>query len=380
MKKLLLSVVLGIVVMGSGCSNQEGTVTEGKKEVILQETEAYWPTKQWRTSLPEAQGMDSSKLVELYEQLEGNDKVHSFIVVRNGYIVGEKYGGTYSEKSSHNVYSVTKSILGAVAGIAAEEKVIKLEDRALNFFHDVPIENMSQAKKDLTIQHLLTMTTGFDWPEWTENKGVWTNWDNSEDQVKYYLDQQINEEKVGKFNYSSGDPHTLSAILQQRLGKTTSEYAFEKLFEPIGMNSVRWSPDKKGISMGGAGIFMTPRDMAKFGLLYLNKGQWDGNQIVPMDWVEESISPQAATEIPGGENYGYYFWLTEMDGHKVYEAMGAHGQFIGVIPDLNIVAVQTASGNDFDALLKEYVIPAAVSEEPIKVNEEANKRLKELME
>ena len=319
--------------------------------------------------------MDSAKLAGLYEKLDANDNVHSFIVVRNGYIVGEKYGGTYSENSSHNVYSVTKSILGAVAGIAAEEKV-----RVVESFQDVPIENMTEAKRGLTIKHLLTMTTGFEWPEWTENKLTWANWDNSEDQVKYYLDQQIIEQEVGKFNYSSGDPHTLSAMLQRKIGKSVSEYASEKLFEPIGMNSVRWSPDKKGISMGGAGIFMTPRDMAKFGHLYLNKGQWDGKQIVPADWVDESISPQVATEIPGGENYGYYFWLTEMDGHKVYEAMGAHGQFIGVIPDLNIVAVQTASGNDFDTLLKEYVIPAAVSEEPIKVNEEANKRLKELME
>jgi CubicO group peptidase (beta-lactamase class C family) len=154
----------------------------------------------------------------------------------------------------------------------------------------------------------------------------------------------------------------LSAIVQKQSGKPTSEYARERIFTRIGMTSVDWNSDRNGISKGGTDIYMTPRDMARFGLLMLNEGEWDGLRILPAEWVKEATSTQTAPGIPGGEQYGYYFWLTEMHGYEVYEAMGSGGQFIAVVPDLDLVVVQTSTGVELDPLLMDYILPSVMEE------------------
>jgi CubicO group peptidase (beta-lactamase class C family) len=344
----------------------------------------YWPTTDWKTCLPEEQGMKSEKLVELFQSIQDKkSSLDGLLVIRNGYIVAEKYGNGYSKARKHHVFSVTKSVMGAVWGIAMRDGIVSssLDDRVVSYFPELKIANHSDSKKNMTIRQFLTMSSGLDWPEWEQGDQVWSEWDSSEDQLKYVLDKPIKKEQINVFNYNSGEPHVLSAIIERKTGRSTFDFANEKLFSPIGMTSVDWKTDKKGITMGGAGLFMTPRDMAKFGLLYLKQGEWDGVQVIPSEWVKASTSPQITTNIPGGEHYGYYFWLTNLAGHTVYEAVGAHGQYIIMIPDMDVIVVQTSSeGMDLDKLLKDYIIPSVVSSEPIPINHEANKVLQELMQ
>ncbi|MFT4414367.1 serine hydrolase domain-containing protein [Fredinandcohnia humi] len=381
MKKTLIVIGFFFAILLSGCTTEATKEPEQQKEAEkeLKQLETYWPTTEWRTSTPEEQGMDSEKLVQVYEALGGEENLDSFLITRNGYIVAETYGNEYSSFMPHNIYSVSKSIMGAVVGIAVEEGVIGLDEKVLDYLPNMQLENLTEEKKNMTVRQFISMTSGIEWPEWEENRRVFEEWDASEDQVKFFLDKPVNKEQIGKFNYSSGESHVLSAILQQELGTRVGDYAEKKLFEPLGITNLRWSTDKRGISMGYAGIFMAPRDMAKFGLLYLNNGKWDGQQIVSEKWVQASTSPQSSTTVEGGEHYGYNFWLTEMHGHKVIEAMGAYGQYIGIVPDLQLVVVQTSAGGvNFDQFLKDYIIPAVVSDKPIEKNEEANKKLQEL--
>ncbi|NGQ95780.1 serine hydrolase [Brevibacillus sp. SYP-B805] len=344
---------------------------------------AYWPTTEWKTCLPEEQGMKSEKLVELFRFMkEKKPSSDGLLIIRNGYIVAETYGNGYSKFRKHHLFSVTKSIMGAVWGIAMRDGIVSssLDERVVSYFPELKIANHDDSKQNMTIRQFLTMSSGLAWPEWEQGDQVWREWDASDDQLQYVLDKPIIKEQINLFNYNSGEPHVLSAIVERKAGRSTFDFAREKLFAPLGITNVDWKTDKKGITMGGAGLFMTPRDLAKFGYLYLKQGEWDGAQVIPAEWVRASTSPQMPTNLPGGEHYGYYFWLTNLAGHTVYEAVGAHGQYMIVIPDLDVIVVQTSSESvDPDKMVMDYIIPSAVSSEPIPVNHEANKVLQELM-
>ncbi|MFX0210302.1 MAG: serine hydrolase domain-containing protein, partial [Candidatus Hodarchaeota archaeon] len=280
----------------------------------------YYPTDGWLSATPEEHGMSSAVLVGMYEYIEKNNlDIDCVIVIKNGYIVEERYlDPKYDQNTLHQIYSCTKSITSALIGITIHDGYISSINRhILDFFPEREIANLDSQKQAITLEHLLSMTSGLDWKEWPtfvpygDPANTVNKWHESEDWVKFVLDRPMANESGEVFNYNSGTSHLLSAIIQYVTGNSTLSFAQKHLFGPLGIKSTNfdWPTDPQGINLGGTGITMTPRDMAKFGFLYLNYGIWDGKQIIPREWVEISTrSHISASSHIRGKDYGYQWW------------------------------------------------------------------------
>jgi CubicO group peptidase (beta-lactamase class C family) len=323
----------------------------------LPEGDAYWPTEAWRVSTPEEQDMDAALLQQMLDAIDDQFlNIDSVIVVRNGYIVLEKYYSPYRQKDPHDTWSITKSVVSALVGIAIQAGYIpSVDDPVLDYFPERTFENNDARKRAITVEHLLTLSSGLAWD--------WDDMVSSRDWVQYTLDQPMHVEPGTEFFYSSGDAHLLSAILQAATGLNTRDFAQRYLFDPLGISDVTWKTDLEGIAKGGWGLAMKPRDMAKLGYLYLNQGAWDGQQIIPARWIEASTTRhiQVPEPVEPWDLYMGYLWWVHGDGP--YAAHGMKGQFIYVIPELDLVVVFTSDITDAkfaqpQLLIRDYVIPA----------------------
>jgi len=343
---------------------------------IYRTQEKYYPTKNWRVSTPEAQGMDSSKLAELFDKI--NDAypfVNSTLILRNGYIVAEKYNNGYSPNIKQYIYSATKSILSGIVGIALDQELIHLDDKITDIFSDRDIKEPDERKNKITIEHLLQMRDGFNY----NDNQMYGSLLASEDPIQFVLDLPMKEEPGFSLNYNSANSHLLSAIVQEKSGMKTDEFAKEHLFEPLGISNYYFA-ELQGVSLGANGLMLTPRDFAKFGQLYLNGGEWEGKQIISKEWIKASTS-NTSDEKMYRSYYGYHWYVNDIDGQPVYYALGSFGQFLFVLPELNIVVVSTA-GKDappgFDGLIdliEPYIIGSVTSDESIKENNEGYEAL-----
>lgn len=363
-------------------------LTAGCTQSVMSDA-SYWPTEAWRTSTPEAQGMDSVKLADMFDYIqESGLDVHSLLIVRNGYLVSEGYFYPYKKEYRHILNSETKSITSALVGLALEDGLIKsLDQKVLDFFPDMKVDNLDDRKKSMTIGHLLTMTTGLDWNESgaygaanDTNTQMWAQ----ENQLQYVLDRPMKQEPGKSFYYNSGASHILSAIVQKAAGKTPLEYASERIFKPLGITDISWGTDRQGINSGSGRIFMKPEDLAKYGYLYLNKGKWDGKQLIPEKWVQESTKKQVDTPngLAGRYGYGYQWWQSKFGG---YSARGFGGQFLFVMPEYNMVVVFSSGlvPNDFFApeeLVEDYIIPAVKASSAVAENKQAYESLTDKLE
>ena len=262
----------------------------------------YWPTGAWRTSSPEEQGMDSQQLAQMLAAIQQQHlNLHSLLIIRNGYLVSENYFGSYQPDTRHELYSCTKSISSALIGIAIGEGRIKGTGvRVVDLFPKQQIANLDERKEAMTLENLLTMSSGLDWPEWDT---LYTDPTNpvrqmllSPDPIQLVLDRPMQTDPGKLFNYTSGGSNLLSAIVAQTTGTTTLAFARANLFEPLGFSKVFWYRAQNGMYRGGEGLMLTPRDMAKFGYLYLNRGVWDGRQIISAAWVDASTRDHVATK------------------------------------------------------------------------------------
>ncbi len=319
----------------------------------------YWPTAGWRTSTPEEQGMDSQKLAQMLAAVAEQDlALHSLLVIRHGYLVSETYFGSYQQDTRHNQYSCTKSFIATLVGIAMDKGSIDRTDRqVLEYFSESTFENLDDQKEAMTLDDLLTMRSGLDWKEGDLTYRAMyqsSNW------VKFVLDLPMAQAPGSQFVYCSGCSHVLSAILQQTTGMNPRDFAEQYLFEPLGISDARWETDAKGIPIGGWGLQITPRDMAKLGYLYLHNGEWDGQQIVSAAWVENATKEHTQT---GDDELGYgYQWWTH-PALAGYTALGRDGQTIFVIPEADLVIVATAELNGHDEifqLIEHYIIPSVL--------------------
>lgn len=341
------------VPAGTESSSLEGNTTKP-------EDAAYWPTEAWRLAAPEEQGMDAALLHQLLGAIEKqNLQVDGVVVVHKGYIVTEKYYSPYEQATPHEVYSITKSVVSALIGIAIQKGYINsVKDPVLGFFPGRTFENDSALKRSITLKHLLTMSSGLEWD--------WDEMVSTRDWVQYVLDQPMYTEPGTEFFYSSGNAHVLSAIIQQTSGLNTHEFAQQHLFEPLGITGTSWQKDIDGIVKGGWGLEMTPRDMAKLGYLYLKQGVWDGRQIVPASWIEATTTEYIQVPEPletWDLHIGYLWWL-HADGP--YAAHGMKGQFIYVVPESDLVVVFTSDIPDAEfaqpqLLIRDHIIPACHS-------------------
>jgi CubicO group peptidase (beta-lactamase class C family) len=308
----------------------------------------------WLSSTPEEQGMDSAKLEQIIKSIkQQNIAIDSLLIIRHGYLVIEEYlnleeylGHTQSNQDNmHSLYSTTKSFTSALIGIAIEEGYIdNTSVKVVDFFPEYTIENLDSRKKNMTLHHLLTMTTGFFYDRDSDYEML-----RSGNSVKYMLDLPMKYDPGTELVYCTGASHLLSAIIQRTTGKTTLEFARKYLFKPLGISEVQWTYDHQNLNHGGHGLSLTSRDMAKFGYLYLNNGMWNGEQILSADWANKSTQTYNLFEEYSGNGYQ---WYTDISGYgyqwwtfpqiNVYYTNGFHGQNIYVAPENDMVVVFTA--------------------------------------
>jgi len=238
---------------------------------------------------------------------------------------------------------VTKSFTSALIGIAMKEGYIEsLEQKMVEFFPERTIQNLDSWKQDITLEDMLTMRAGIEWDEssypYTDLRNTYIECSRSDDMVQFVLDREMAAKPGQIWNYNTGVSHLLSAIILEITGYDILDLANKFLFEPLGIKDAYWEHDRQGLTYGGSGLVLTPRDMAKFGLLYLENGTWDGEQIVPADYVAASI--RTYSSFSPEEGYGYHWWT--FPTHGTFAASGLYGQIIGVSPELDLVVVLTA--------------------------------------
>ena len=233
--------------------------------------------------------MDSADLAKLvaYGTSRSFD---SLLIARHGKIVLDTYYAPYSAEIPHLINSSTKAVIGTLAAMAMKDGLLDSTDHSmLDFFADRNLTNVDDRKKIITVQHLLDMTSGIDWREPTDGRPVtFFEMERSPDWAQFILDRPMSNTSGDIFNYNSGNPHLLSAILTKLTGMNAEDYAKAKLFGPLGITDWKWRRDPQGVSIGGNGLALKPRDMAKIGYLYLRRGQWEDKTLLPPAFVERS--------------------------------------------------------------------------------------------
>ncbi|MHC5114663.1 MAG: serine hydrolase domain-containing protein [Planctomycetota bacterium] len=327
----------------------------------------------WKRSTPEEQGIHSEVLLEGLRRIDpGELDTHGLIIVRHGHVVLECYVHPYGPDTLHNVKSVSKSVMSALAGIALREGVVdSLDQRVHEFFPEHFDDDDDPRKRRIAIRHLLTMTSGLDLDE---NGPIMQGIFASDDWIEATFARPMATDPGAAFVYSTPLTHTFSGILTETSGRTAFDFAKVHLFTPLGIEHVQWTTGRDGYSFGGSEVFMTPRDMAKFGLLYLNRGRWQGREIVPESWVEVSTRNQLGDSVPGAYGYG---WWPNAEGR--YGAMGWGGQGIGVDPAHDLVAVGTAGGSGSFGELFSHLDGYEPSDGPLPPNPEGVAELERLV-
>ena len=332
-----------------------------EKEIIEQRDNSEFPV-----STPEQQGINGSKFEEMVVKIDqgvyGN--IHCLLIARNDTLVFEKYFQGFHRQELHCLYSVTKSFTSALIGIALNEgKINNLEQKMVSFFPNYNITNNYSLKEKITIKHLLTMTSGLS-VEHESQAYFSNNW------IRSMLNIPMTSAPGEQFVYHTGNSLLLGGILKDATGQDVDVYAAEKLLGPLGIQNWRWIKGPgNAVASGGwlGGLHLRPLDMLKFGLLFLHKGKWHGETIVPEEWVQESTSRHAS--FSPNENYSYQWWRVS-NNHKIadlvetndiFYAAGHKGQFIYVIPHLNVVIVSTAWGSEFSEMVADYILPAVTS-------------------
>ena len=274
------------------------------------------------------------------------------VIVRNENIVDEYYKEGYDQNSIFDLHSVSKSITSALMGIAIDQGYIESVNVPISNYFPQILETGSEYQRQITIWHLLTHTSGINASD-TYN---WDAWRNSDNWVDYVLDRDVTSRPGTVFNYFTGNSHLLAAIIEQATGQSLYEFAKENLFDPLGMDSANVSTDPQGIGDGGNGFTMNVYDMAKFGLLYLNNGAWDGEQIISEQWINDSTTVQF-TRSSGSTNYGYQWWVRTFgnNNYDAYFAQGHFGQYIFVVPDLELIVVFTSHHEGSSSMYWEFV-------------------------
>lgn len=331
---------------------------------------------QWPISTPEEQGVDAKKLGEIAGRIRDGElcpRLHALLIVRNGHLVTEEYFNNWQAERLHTLQSVSKSFTSALVGIAISRGEFKgVDERVLDFFPDVKeIANMDERKASMRLEDILTMRTGTDYhesgadsPHEQLNK-LTKGWD------RFYLDRPMLAPPGTEFRYDSGGVILLSAMLKNRTGMHAAEYAERFLFRPLGIEQKLWRGNTEGHTHTGGGLYLTARDTAKLGLLYLNGGRWGREQVVPEQWILDSLRMHVDLTVRGQppSGYGYLWWVLAPDprgnGRQyVYAARGRFGQFIFVVPELDMVVVVLAftprgtESNKPIEILYDHILPA----------------------
>jgi len=284
--------------------------------------------------------IDEEALIDAYEHADDFEQLHFLIVSRNGVIISEEYFHNSPPDSLYDVRSVTKSVTSSLLGIALEKGFIDSVDQAMGDFIGPDIYDLEEDKAAITIKNLITMSSGIPWSE-IGAVSEFGDWVRSPNQVNYILDKDMTYTPGSQFNYSDGNAHLISVILTEASGMNTLEIAGTYLFEKMDTEGYAWYTDNQGYYYGGVTMDLTPSTMLKFGQLFLDEGNYMGEQIIPTAWVTESTTNHINTNhiIPFQNDYGYFWWIGNAYGHDYFFANGYGGQFILIIPDAEVVIV-----------------------------------------
>jgi CubicO group peptidase (beta-lactamase class C family) len=324
----------------------------------------YWPTTGWRTSSPEAQQIEGSALLKVDDIIRADyPETQSLVVIRHGYLVFERYYDDFDHDKKRHIRSITKSFISALIGIALKEGYLSsLDQKVADLLPEYFKSDTDPRKKTITLRYLLTMTAGFACDDTDSNFWIIRGYP---DWAEAALNFPLINEPGQTFVYDSAAMHLLSVILTRQTRSSAFQFAKTRLFEPLGMQVNDWPADPQHNSEGPAGLMLTPHDMAKFGYLYLNGGQWDGQEIVPEWFVRESTREHSAGGNPEPAAYGYLWWVVSR--HSAYCAAGYGGQYVFVIPDRDLIIVTTGNHTLVPPpeapvpLFFQHIVPASAS-------------------
>ena len=308
----------------------------------------YTPISQdeWPVSTPEEQGLDPKLVARLYYNASKLESVYSVLVFKNGYLVAEDYFNIGSVEQYINIHSVTKSINSALVGIALEQGCLtSLDQNMMEFFPELADQIKDPRKNQITIRQMLQMRAGYPWEESSAELF----------DLLYYgfrpstlVDVPLVRDPGTGFEYSNLTAHLLGIIVARACHTNLKSFAQENLFSPLGIKPKLWQTDWEGYYLGHSDIYLSSVDLAKFGLMYLNDGSYNGTQIVPADWVKDSLQiySQDAWKVRVGRNwrdngYGYQWWSVRAGEHRYNLAWGHGGEQIVLLDELNMVIVVT---------------------------------------
>ena len=323
-------------------------------------------------SAPEAQGISSSAILEFVQAADRQVKeMNSFMLVRHGQVVAEGWWTPYAAETPHVLYSLSKSFTSTAVGLAISESKLSIDDEVLQFFpEDAPADPTSNLKA-MRVRDLLCMSAGHQ----TEVRLAETNqfsW------TKTFLAHPVPHKPGGHFLYNTAGTYMQSAIVQKVTGMTVLDYLRPRLFGPLGIENPTWGASPQGISLGGYGLNVRTEDIAKFGQLYLQKGQWRGKQLVPAAWIEVATARQTSNgsnpKSDWEQGYGYQFWRCR---HGCYRGDGAFGQFCVVMPEQDAVVAITSGTRDLQGVLNlvwDHLLPA-MKASALPADGEAHKKL-----
>ena len=376
--------------LAGGCTAGEGPPAEGTDGGPPVERE-YWPTADWRTADPADHGFDADELAEVERMVdEAYTSVRSILIVRDGFLVYERYWDGVDASDGHDVRSVTKSVVSALVGIALADGAIESLDQTVGeLLADHLPPDADPRMAEVTVRQLLAMSSGLpgDDPTIAGDPTILGEIDRSPDRIRAELGLPLDAAPGVQWRYSNVSSDLLAAAVEDATGRSLLDFARERLFGPLGIetdgayepvvigwpptpeqiaqynaSAVAWPTDAQGYHWGALGLRLPARDLAKFGFLYLNGGLWDGDQIVPADYVRESTAP---SDLSTGsrDSYGWQWWMADDSDQRAYSARGYGGQVIEVVPGLDLVAVVTADPEiprgDGHTLVNTFITPAA---------------------
>lgn len=314
-------------------------------------------TWQFPRSTPETQGIPSHTIVAFLDHARKLRDLHSFMLVRHGHVIAEGWWQPYAADQVHYLYSISKSFTSTAIGMAIAEGKLQLDDPVISFFPQQAPADPSPELASMTVRHLLTMSTGH-----LSNSKLTLMEAADGDWVSAFFRHPIECQPGTRFFYTSAATYMLSAIFHAVMGQDILAYLQPRVLDPIGITDATWDRCPRGLSVGGWGLSLSTESIARFGQLYLQNGQWQGQQLVPSDWIAQATSYQIDCsedrEYPDWQQgYGYQFWCSR---HNSYRADGAFGQFCLVLPDQDMVIVFTSALVETHPLLDlvwQYLLP-----------------------
>jgi len=321
------------------------------------------PSSALPRSTPQAEGVDPANILAFLEAMnEGGFELHSFMLLRHGAVIAEGWWNPYGPHLNHTMYSLSKSFTSTAVGFAVAEQTLNLDDRVVSFFPDDLPESVDDNLSALRVRDLLTMSAGNE-KEPTQTVTKEENW------IRAFLAQKIAHRPGSVFMYNSAATYMCSAIVQKTTGQKVIDYLTPRLFEPLGIAGMRWETCPRGINTGGWGLSIQSEALAKFGQLYLRKGQWGGRQILPASWIDEATTfkiQQPGGDKPGRpraqndwlQGYCYQFWRCQ---HGAFRGDGAFGQFTIILPEQDAVIVMTGENKNMQGeldLVWQHLLPA----------------------